>query len=434
MNTLVFKNPGEIDIRGACIAGLSAKEIKSPIGYFGTGLKYSIACILRWGGEITIWSGTQQYTFVADEMEFRGNSFKQIVMRTYGVGGYVETPLGFTTEYGKNWKPWQVFRELYANARDEGGDVGSMLWNADCRFGDENSTNIFVTGAPELMEAFLRRDQIILPVTMTYDHENSNVQMKESEAVGIYYRGVNVHDQPTLYTWNYLTDMALTEDRTLNNVISLDYYFSKFVEEDLHDIDIIMNLLRLKFDAYDPKLRKVVERDGEPVTVEAAPVEKLLMNWFTMPDYATSRHSEEFREAAKRLYQRDPTTYSKIRSFVKSVDPSAVRDQLHIMNRREQMMFDKAKQLVSMFGFQTEVEKLDIHVQELGGSTLGLYENGTIYLSPKLFDQGTKQLVATLYEECYHHRTKVVDCTYNMQNDLFNIIISLNEELHGVLC
>jgi hypothetical protein len=112
---LYFHNPGEIDIRGATIAGLSAKQGDSPIGFFGTGLKYAIASVLRWQGRISIWSGTEEYKFLARSLDFRGVEFQQIMMN--------DQPLGFTTEYGKTWQPWQIFRELYANALDEGGGV-----------------------------------------------------------------------------------------------------------------------------------------------------------------------------------------------------------------------------------------------------------------------------------------------------------------------
>ena len=78
--TITFQNPGEIDIRGATIAGLSAKVGDSPIGKFGTGLKYAIASILRWGGEVTIYSGTDCYIFESEAIDFRGSEHHQVVM------------------------------------------------------------------------------------------------------------------------------------------------------------------------------------------------------------------------------------------------------------------------------------------------------------------------------------------------------------------
>lgn len=423
---LIFHNPGEIDIRGACIAGLSKKETDNAIGYFGTGLKYSIACILRWGGTITIYSGSTRYDFVSDPINYRGTEFHQIIMSS-------ETGrdrLGFTTEYGKNWQPWQVFRELYANARDEGGIV--ELNTHQSQIG-EGWTHIIVN-CPELVECYYKRDEIILPENKLFTHKSAHIQFGPQQTTGIYYRGVRVQEQSAFYTWNFLCQLHLTEDRTLASSMQPSSFFDQFLVEHLHDVDIVMKLLSTKYDDSEARLARVVERNGQPHTLNERVIEATWMDWFYMPTNVCDWHSPEFREACVRLYQRDPVTFTKLRSYVKSIDQKLIEEKLYIMTPREQQMFDKAKELVALFGFNEEIARVPIHVQELGGQTLGLYEHGTIYLSPKLFDQGTKQLVATLYEECYHYRTQNEDCTYNMQSDLFNIIISLNEELHKVIC
>lgn len=427
MNTLVFNNPGAIDIRGACIAGLSAKETKSPIGYFGTGLKYSIACILRWGGEITIYSGTTKYVFGILEGEYRGQAFKQIVMDGQGV----QLPLGFTTEYGKNWEPWQVFRELYANARDENGNVSLVPFTDNSL--DENETTIIVSGVPDLIELFYERDEIIIPLNKQWNYESNKIQFNSAQTNGIYYRGVRVENRACLFTWNFLQKLELTEDRTLKTPYLAAYLFDGFLVEHLHSIELVMQIIELKYTEVTPLTHKT-KRDGEMIETTQRPIEAMFMDWFVVPDSVRDYHSTEFKEACVRLYQGDSTTYRALRPYIKSIDSKLVEERQHILTVREQQMFDKAKELVALFGFETEINQLPIFVQDLGGLTLGLYEHGTIYLSPKLFDQGTKQLIATLYEECYHHRTQNTDCTYNMQTDLFNIIISLNEDIHKVIC
>lgn len=419
---IIFHNPGEIDIRGATIAGLSAKESKSPIGYFGTGLKYSIACILRWGGKITIYSGISKYDFEAEDISFRGQEFQQITMNG--------EPLGFTTEYGKNWQPWQVFRELYANARDEGGGV-YLDELSSCK--GEGFTHILVD-CPKLIEPFYDRDNIILPSDYRWDFQTGAMQFRSTQAKGLFYRGVRVHDQPALYTWNMLSQLHLTEDRTLQSIISVSSWFDEFIVQDLHDIEIIMNLLSIKYEETEPVLAQVIELDGEPTSRQRRPLELTLLDWFSHPRTASQYHSDAFKSACTRLYQRNPIAYRDLRSYVKSIDESIVNLTNRKLTDREERMLEKAKELVALFGFENEIAQVPIHVQELGTQTLGLYEHNTIYLSPRLFDQGTKQLVATLYEECYHHRTAHSDCTYDMQNNLFNIIISLNEELHKVIC
>lgn len=431
MSQLIFHNPGEIDIRGACIAGLSAKESKSPIGFFGTGLKYAIACILRWDGEITIYSGEQKYTFHAEQMEFRGSEFHQVMMRTHKEDGRFDlTALGFTTEYGKKWKPWQVFRELYANARDENGTV--QLGVHSSMIG-EGWTHIFVD-CPQVEKQFYERDRIILPQDMHYEQQNADVSFSAVPSVAMYYRGVKVHDQPGYYTWNFTGELQLTEDRTLSSVMAPTHYFDQLVLQNLHDVEICTRLLEIKYAENDPQVTKIVERDGKPHSLSVRPIEAALMDWFTMPTVAGSWHSNEFKEAAVRCYQRDTRLFKALRPYVQSIDVKLIQEQAHKMTPREQLMFDKAKELVAMFGFQNEISRVPITVCDLGGKTLGLYEQGHIYLSPQLFDMGTKQLVSTLYEECYHHRTQNQDLTYGMQSNLFDIIISLNEELHKVIC
>lgn len=419
---IIFHNPGEIDIRGATIAGLSAKESKSPIGYFGTGLKYSIACILRWGGKITIYSGISKYDFEAEDISFRGQEFSQVTMN-----GEL---LGFTTEYGKNWEPWQVFRELYANARDENGGV-YLDELSSCKA--EGFTHILVD-CQKLINPFYDRDNIILPSDYRWDFQTSSMQFRAAQTKGIFYRGVRVFDQPALYTWNMLCQLSLTEDRTLSSVISISAWFDEFIVQDLHDTEIIMDLLSIKYKETEPRLAQVIELNGEPTSHQQRPLECTFLDWFSPPRIASQHHSDEFKAACTRLYQRNPTVYRDLRSYIKSIDESLITFTNHKLTDREERMLEKAKELVALFGFENEIAQVTINVQELGTKTLGLYEHNTIYLSPKLFDQGTKQLVATLYEECYHHRTAQADCTYGMQNDLFNIIISLNEELHKVIC
>src|SRR6185437_160750 len=97
------------------LIGVNVKENDSAIGFFGTGLKYAIACLARWGESLTIQSGPAEFTFCAEETKVRGKTFGVLVMRSKV--DYLR--LGFTTELGKRWEPWMVYRELWCNAHDE---------------------------------------------------------------------------------------------------------------------------------------------------------------------------------------------------------------------------------------------------------------------------------------------------------------------------
>lgn len=44
---IVFENAGELDVRAATLIGVNVKESANPVGFFGTGLKYVLACVAR---------------------------------------------------------------------------------------------------------------------------------------------------------------------------------------------------------------------------------------------------------------------------------------------------------------------------------------------------------------------------------------------------
>jgi hypothetical protein len=129
-----FITPTALPIEAATTMGVSVKESDNAIGNFGTGLKYAIAGVLRLGGTIVIHVDGERHEFRAVETTIRGRAFQ--IVQCNGV------PCGFTTDLGKHWEPWQLFRELASNALDEGGrwergnaplDAGQTVMHVDCR-------------------------------------------------------------------------------------------------------------------------------------------------------------------------------------------------------------------------------------------------------------------------------------------------------------
>lgn len=382
--TLYFHNPGEIDLRGATIAGLSAKDSDSPIGFFGTGLKYSIACILRWQGSITIWSGETRHTFTSQELDFRGKSFSQIM--------HNGQPLGFTTEYGKNWEPWQIFRELYANALDEDGGVSSSSCSPAA------GQTLIIVICPQLDAEFASRDKIILPVARIAAWQNDDLRIYAAESPEVYYRGVRVWSKPSALTYSILEKQPLTEDRTLGSVYSA------------------MNTLSAGLQACT-----------DTTLIETALVaeDPLLESELTFRAYISS--SPEFLDVASRLFRQNPGQHKRLKSILEQHRPDAVVIQLVPLSPIQQQMLNRAKQLVAKMGM-ADVFDTRVQIVDLGKDILGKYSDNVISLSPLLFSQGTKQLVSTLYEEMLHKQTGLADCCYEMQTHLFNKIVSLYEE------
>ena len=122
-NSVTFHNPGEIDLRVISTMGVNVKpDNDAAIGYFGTGLKYAIAVLLRHRQQVVVWSGWRRVELTATTETIRGKDFAVVNMRD-GDGPWQS--LGFTTELGRNWTLENAYRELYSNCKDEGGEFGA---------------------------------------------------------------------------------------------------------------------------------------------------------------------------------------------------------------------------------------------------------------------------------------------------------------------
>src|SRR6185312_10809566 len=115
---IIFQNLGEIDIAAVSTFGVSVKEGDNPIGFFGTGLKYAIAVLLRTGHTVAIHSGLTCVDFGLRKAEVRGQEFEFVTM---AIDGGKPVDIGFTTQLGKQWEMWMAYREIACNCKDEGG-------------------------------------------------------------------------------------------------------------------------------------------------------------------------------------------------------------------------------------------------------------------------------------------------------------------------
>jgi hypothetical protein len=400
MKTVIFHNPGNLDIRGATTMGLSAKGSDDAIGKFGTGLKYAIASICRWGGAVSIETGGEIYEFSTNPIDFRGKAHDQIIMRKRGSGHCQE--LGYTTHYGSHWQPWQIFRELYSNAKDEGGDVSTAMGRPS------GSGTVITVDCKQVAECYAERDTIILPSkgTPTNDCSGFDTHLIKAPSMFLYYRGVRVHKVKCLNTWNLMDCVELTEDRTVNGIYSFESAAGQAIQAST-DRDMIFKCL--------------TAGDG---FFEA---DAVYSSWNTT--------SDEFIEQALAVYRRfgKDKLPPNVWNILKDKRPEVAAPAIVELSKLQQNMLNRAVEFVSRMGHNPS--QYTIIVAKLQKNTLGTARDTTITLSPELFNMGTKALVSTLLEETIHLETGLDDCNYEMQTYLFNRIVSLYEEhVFGEAC
>lgn len=253
---IVFRNPGEIDIRSVTLMGINAKpENDSPIGYFGTGLKYAIAVLLREGQKIEIWSGPRHYLFRLEDIEFRGKAFKAIIMTH---PDNKEERLAFTTEYGKNWTLVDAYRELWSNCKDETGEVlecrdaspwmgiDTASYSALSHNAESNITRINIIGEAFAKVHDTRFGPVLLPEGLKLVGKGGSFEAYAGASNYIYFRGIRVLEtkEPTFFTYNFTTKtVTLTEDRTLNGgIYMVKVLVANFVRQNA-DKDVVESLI-----------------------------------------------------------------------------------------------------------------------------------------------------------------------------------------------
>jgi len=198
-----------LPLDGIRLLGESSKN-HDQIGMFGTGLKETIALCFRLGIGLTICSGESVVSFDTKTTRFRNQDTKEIV---YNCGG--SFPMNITTNFGKqDWNSeWQVLREIFSNAYDEGGLHHDIV---DVVEPISGCTRVYLEGTFDLLDEYSRIEKKLLFLTKRnplYECKYGKVYRKTSGVV--YKKGVWVHEDPNLLFDYELTSVELNESRSI---------------------------------------------------------------------------------------------------------------------------------------------------------------------------------------------------------------------------
>jgi hypothetical protein len=395
---IVFENSGEIDLRSISTFGVSVKEGDNPIGFFGTGLKYAIAVLLRTGHEVTIQAGLTAVRFGVQRDAVRGQDFEFVTM---AVGDAPSATIGFTTQLGKQWELWMAYREIACNCKDEKGEARYTDTEPEAQ---EGVTRIVVKGQD--FEAVFADSHMYLLADKPY-LTIGTTEVRNRRGNDIFYRGVRVMqlNRPALYTYNFNSKLELTEDRTVKNSWEIPGRIVRAVLASSDD-GFIRNVITASDDTFEGALD--FHSYGTPASERF-----LFVVGETLSDRMCKVNATAMRvwmEATKQTIAPREIGLTKV--------------QLVSLNR--------ALDFTAKIGIQIRDTYPIKFVESLGDGTLGLAQDGTIYISERVFDMGgTKQLASTLIEEYIHLRHGWKDLTRELQTFLFEKLVSVGEELVG---
>lgn len=388
MNKIYFVNDGEIDLRCITTFGVSVKEIDNPIGFFGTGLKYAIAIILRNGGKFILYRGLQKYEFAAKTELIRGKEFGIISMN--------DTELSFTTDLGKTWKMWQAFRELYCNTSDENGQCTDEFIEPAL------GKTVIVIEDDDFYNVFKNKDEIILSGSPIYDL--GEVEVHEYCSSNFFYKNIRVGlpDKTPMFTYSFKSGVTLTEDRTISNSAEVNYIIVKSVAYGNNN-SFIERFLKAETNSFESGL--------------------------DFQSHLFSKPSQCFMEVMSRIDFKHISNFSAVKYYQKYTDLKKA-PKLCELNDIERQQLIKAIAFCEGIGFIIDINSINV-TDDLPENNLGKVYMEKIYISRRAFMQGTKQVAATVLEEWLHLEKKYSDETYEFQTYLFDLVVTLGERLNG---
>lgn len=335
------------------LMGISAKECKSPIGLYGTGLKYAIAVLLRTGHSVTIQTESDTFNFSLKPLSFRGKDFDQVVCNG--------KDLPFTTEYGKLWEVWMAYRELVSNTIDEGG-----LHFAGDPF--DHGTSIVVEGEA-IHQCLLNHSKYFVGDREPVD-ECHKIRVYQGDGT-IYYRGVRVGAvKDALYSYEILEDITLTEDRTIKDPFRINSIIGWSYASFLKNKELIRHVITCK------------------------------KRWETDLDFDWS-WSEEMTEVAQEVWETAPTSLnSSVASILKKRLKADAELSTCEPTEEQQIMITAALDFLAKAGYPVQATIKIVNNADTGN--LAFVHKEQIYLTSRAFEKGLFELVTVLLEEHFH--------------------------------
>lgn len=204
-----FSNNSVLDLECLRHFGASVKSGESPIGKYGSGLKFAIATLIRNSVSFQLTLSGELVDFYTKPKVIRGAEFDVIYASHKGCD--IELPI--TTQAGLEWETWQAVREIYSNCMDEGGKVTKE----DSATFEDVCCDSPTSFALDLPADFL--DTFCVPSGKELLFENESIQIFDGPSEVVYYQGFKASpNYGSELTYNVKSPIKLTEDRYIKEL------------------------------------------------------------------------------------------------------------------------------------------------------------------------------------------------------------------------
>ena len=207
MRWIEIKNKGEICKNAFILLGATNKRgNNTKIGFFGSGLKYGIAVLLRNQIPLKVFTGKKEIKISTRKVIFRDMEFNNI---------YIEDEkTSLTLEMGIDWKIWQAIREVYCNAIDESNSVVKVVEEV---IPEQDKTSFYIGLTDQTKEIIDNWNKYFCTDRKDIVSENMDWQVfQPSDQFILYRKGIKCLNsrQTSLYDYN-LDKIEINESRVV---------------------------------------------------------------------------------------------------------------------------------------------------------------------------------------------------------------------------
>jgi len=420
---LKISNSGEIDPMAFTLIGASTKrDDKDKIGFFGSGLKYSIAFLLRNEIEFSCFSGKTKIEFSVKQEKFRDQEFGVIC-----VDG---KPTSMTTGMGVDWKTWFIVREIYCNAIDEGGESIDTTEEPES---EEGKTNFYISVNDEIQDLIhnwddyfsLNRDGLLYS-----DKDMNGLYMGGFQNI-VYRKGIRCFHSEQKSMFHYdMSWVVINESRVIADQWDFRLGLLEFFQK-LTDEKIIKRILRNVCYGWEKDIGWGMRARQYSDEWLSSIGERVLVQEETAGQYV-----EEMAKAPHLILPSSMCEGLKDR-FGDEVTIMGMRDGFDIScgfkdvetSPKQDFLLKEVEGFLKEIGYPV---KYPITVCSFANNKiLGLAGKNIIYLSEKLFDMGRREIAMTIIEESEHLNTDFEDETRAFQNHFISKFLTSMEERHG---
>lgn len=426
MQYLKISNKGVLDIRLFSLMGGTTKRGDSgKIGQFGTGLKYTMAYLLRENIGFRIFLGGEEVKITTKPEDIRDEVFDIVYVNGERTS--------LVTKMGVEWKAWMILREIWCNALDEEEAKYEIVDEVEER---EGYTEFYIQSVGEIKKVAENwQKYFIHDIEPIWENDDFAVYKALSEKRMIYKNGVLIsvekQKEKCLFSYDF-KNAELNELRKYNG--GFHYEWSQCIKQfDAKTAEYMMNNMSGYYEencewgySYGPYGEGWKEAIGEAKIIGHKVLEKMVdrgaidegakSELIALPDKLFRDLSDKFDGVSAVMASRTISSFMEVESQELTLK---LKQALVVLESCDYYVSEELNFKFGVFGNDSKLAQVDKAKKE-------------VYISEVYKDRSLYDMCTMLIEENEHFRTGYSDCSRLFQSHFIDMYTKILFEKNDV--